>query len=467
MRQLALACMVLALGALIGHAADTTTRPAGARLPTQTMPAFTRPATHQIDVILARPTDTAITASVLAYRDVRVRLLYGTSPTALTNTTADTPLTASTPHNFLLTSLKPNTHYHYALHDADGRPLATGSFHTARPAGTSFTFTITADSHLDEHSSFDTYRKTLANITAAKPDFHIDLGDTFMNEKHPTRAAAHDQYLAQRYFLGSIAQSAPFFFVLGNHDGEYPRGQAETENSLAVWSNLTRKKFFPNPVPDNFFTGNTTRHPVAGDLQNYYAFGWGDAHILVLDPFWYSPRQRRTESNWSRTLGPTQYAWLKKTLESSDAKYTFVFIHHLVGGLDLQARGGAEAASLYEWGGKNADGTDGFKTHRPNLPMPIHDLLKKHGVQVVFHGHDHLYAKQEHDGIIYQEVPQPSDPRGTTRSAADYGYKSGTLAGSSGHMRVDVTPAQATITYVRSAGREAANEPLTYTVKPR
>lgn len=47
---------------------------------------------------------------------------------------------------------------------------------------------------------------------------------------------------------------------------------------------------------------------------------------------------------------------------------------------------------------------------RPGCDMPIHDLLLKCGVNVMFHGHDHFYAKQEKDGIIYQLVLQPRTP---------------------------------------------------------
>jgi hypothetical protein len=37
---------------------------------------------------------------------------------------------------------------------------------------------------LDENSSLDQYRNTLANVLFDKGDFHIDLGDTFMTEKY-------------------------------------------------------------------------------------------------------------------------------------------------------------------------------------------------------------------------------------------------------------------------------------------
>ncbi len=178
---------------------------------------------------------------------------------------------------------------------------------------------------------------------------------------------------------------------------------------------------------------------------------WGDALFLVLDPFWYTPRQRGADDNWNRTLGTTQYQWLQQTLEQSRAAFKFVFIHHLVGGASKEGRGGVEAAPFYEWGGRNADGTDGFREHRPGWPLPIHQLLVQHRVAAVFHGHDHLYVKQDLGGLVYQEVPQPGAPGWkNTRTAKEYGYLSGVLLGSSGHLRLRVAPVQTTVDYVRS-----------------
>ena len=78
---------------------------------------------------------------------------------------------------------------------------AVFSFHTARAPGRTFTFTVTADSPLDENTDPVVYQRTLANALADKPDFHIELGDTFMTEKHLNRDAAFKQYLAQRYYF--------------------------------------------------------------------------------------------------------------------------------------------------------------------------------------------------------------------------------------------------------------------------
>lgn len=73
---------------------------------------------------------------------------------------------------------------------------------------------------------------------------------------------------------------------------------------------------------------------------------------------------------------------------------------------------------------------------------------------VVFHGHDHLDAQQECDGIVYQLVPQSGHTRyDNTRSAEEYGYKSGVIAGASGLLRVKVEPEESLVEYVVPARR--------------
>jgi hypothetical protein len=253
--------------------------------------------------------------------------------------------------------------------------------------------------------------------------------------------------------MGRIAHSVPVFMVLGNHDGE--RGD---RIEMANWSLGMRHQFFPNPTDGN-------------DKHSYYAFEWGNALFVALDPFWNIAS--RSEGNWSMTLGAEQYRWLTATLEKSRSPFKFVFIHHLVGGLGRDARGGVTPAPYMEWGGRNLDGSDGFKEHRPGWSLPIHQLLVKNGVSAVFHGHDHLFAREELDGIIYQEVPQPGHPGGGTRSAEEYGY-TGVILGSSGHVRVTVDPQSAKVDYVRSIipGITKGNLPNasvehSYTIKPR
>ena len=418
-------------------------------------------------VLLGSPTASSIKANVLsATQSGTVYLACGTVPGAYPLQSAPMALVAGTPVELALTGLAANTQYYYRLFylPAGGSygPTAEHAFHTARPAGSTFTFTIQADSHMDENSSLDIYLRSLGNVAAGAPDFHIDLGDTFMCEKHtgplsavvqsaPDYATVVARYAYERGNFGTLSATAPVFLVNGNHEGESGWFLNGTASNLAIWTTQARQRYFVNPVPDAFYTGDSVDEPFVGKRGTWYAWTWGDALFVALDPFWNTPKHPGQDA-WNLTLGDRQYAWLQQTLTASTAKYKFVFIHNLVGGLDGQMRGGIEAAPFYEWGGKNADGTAGFATKRPTWTEPIHALLVRSGVTAVFHGHDHLYAKQDLDGIVYQEVPQPSavnNQSGATLAAA-YHYAAGTILSSSGHLRVTVAPDKVTAQYIRT-----------------
>lgn len=442
--------------------------------------------TRPFDLVLGRPTDVSITLRVMPFENGQGRVCYGVeknnpdaSDTSKRQTTVWTKFQKDVPLTIELTGLSPNTRYSYTWeYQADGAsksietPLYT--FHTQRATGSSYVFTVTSDSHLDENSSGDVYLRTLANVLADQSDFHLELGDTFMTGKYKQPQFSYGHYLSQRYYLGSACHSVPFYLVLGNHDGESPaRGDT-------IWATKTRKALFPNPSPNAFYSGNPDELGPLGTLDDYYAWQWGDALLIALDPYRYTlDRPRRGENNekgnWFWTLGEKQYRWLQKTLKESNAKYKFVFIHHLVGGADQNNRGGSEAAPFWEWGGKSADGKFDFGKYRPGWEKPIHQLLIDHGVQIVFHGHDHIFAKQDLDGIVYQEVPQPSHSRiGNTRTAAEYGYLSGEIQPSSGHLRIRVAPDQSRVDYVRSylpkdedARRRNGEVSYTYEVHPK
>lgn len=429
------------------------------------------------DIVLGRPARDSITLSVLSFKDGEGFVEYGTASGSYVSKTPLRTLKAGIPAEIALTELKPNTRYFYRWQQrAAGGTFSAdpeGTFHTARPAGSTFAFTIQADPHLDYGTDPEIYKASLTNALAAKTDFHIDLGDTFMTDKYTEFHQAAPQYLAQRYYLGLLAAGAPVFLVLGNHDGEMESRDGKGPDSMAVWSNTMRKRYFPNPLPDSFYTGNTQRDPSAGLLQDYYAFEWGDALFVALDPFWYSARQRGRGSddkvdNWGRTLGEAQYQWLKRTLETSKAKFKFIFLHHLVGGLSREGRGGSGAAPFFEWGGRDIDGRNTFAQHRPGWPAPIHELLMKNHVNAVFHGHDHIYAKQDLDGIVYQEIPQPGHPRPTTRTAEEYGYKSGVIMPGSGILKVTVSPGAAKVDYVKAGAGEPVGGSVahSYTLNP-
>jgi len=408
---------------------------------------------YLFNVWLCRPGAESVTVSVLAWDPMEACIEYGDG-----SKTDMMKFEPGVPKNIVLGGLEPDTSYPYRLNyrRPGGEVIqdTMRSFHTQRKSGSTFSFVVQADSHLDNNTDVGVYQQTLTNMLADKPDFMIDLGDTTMVDKFGRfYTRSESQYKAQRYYMGRIAHSVPIFMVLGNHDGE--RG---SDPEMSDWSIKQRHTYFPNPTDGN-------------DKHSYFAFEWGNALFIGLDPFWATTR--RGASGWDMTLGEIQYRWLTKTLTRSKAQMRFVFIHHLVGGLGRDVRGGVKAAAYMEWGGKNADGTDGFKENRPGWEMPLHQLFVKNGVNIVFHGHDHLFVKEELDGLIYQEVPQPGHPRGGTRSAEEYGYR-GFVFGSSGHLRVTVNESEAKVDYVRSMPDGVTNNDLhngavqfSYTVHPK
>ena len=464
----------------------------------QQMTAFhTEVPAHDLDVVLARPSDTAVTVSVCTAKPSEVSVEFGKASGGPTTRSPAVRTEGGRTALLELTGLQPGTEYRYRVlvkgpGDATARPDAEHRFRTRPASGTPFTFTIQADSHLDANMDPKVYERTLANALADGPDFHVDLGDTFMTDKRGREfERTAPQYDAQRWYFGQLCADAPLFMVLGNHDGE--KGTSGTaDEDIGPWSYRMRTERFPPPVPGTGgYTGRTDMQD--GRTADYFAFEWGDALVVVLDPFSFTTQRARggggggrkaegplppDDSSWNFTLGKAQYDWLADTLSKSRAKYKFVFTHHLVGGVGgTEARGGVESAPYFEWGGRNADGSEGFRDRRPGWAMPIHDLLVKNGVNAVFHGHDHLYVHSEKDGVTYQCVPQPGNALGGTRSAEEYGYASGTVFGSPGHVRVKVSPDKATVDFVRAslgegAGRRTDREAngtvvATYDLKPR
>ena len=74
--------------------------------------------------------------------------------------------------------------------------------------------------------------------------------------------------------------------------------------------------------------------------------------------------------------------------------------------------------------------------------------MAENGVTIFFQGHDHLFARQELDGVTYQEVPCPADPTYSTFN--EDAYISGVKQPNSGYLRVTVSPQNTTVDYVKS-----------------
>ena len=409
--------------------------------------------------LLGRPEDKSMTISILSDKKADVYWVLGTEPGQYRDSTGQFELSAGIPFVTAFSDLKPDTKYYYRtnyrLNEAGAawQPGPEHTFHTQRAAGSAFTFTVESDEHLyDKKGVRSIYKICLANQAADDPDFLFSMGDTFGDDHTPLTTTSADMdrlHRDYRQYLGAICPSVPFLFCLGNHEGEFNYYLKQTPpDNIAVYGTLWRKYYYPNPFPDGFFTGNTDVEPYGmGNPENYYAFTWGDALFVVLDVYRYQSETSAKPGKWDWTLGFTQYSWLRNTLEKSTSKYKFVFAHHTLG----QGRGGASTARFYEWGGYNADGvTWGFDENRPGWGKPIHRLFADNGVTIFFQGHDHLFAQEVLDGVIYQEVPMPSDSTYQIGMLANAdSYLSNTVGGT-GHLRVSVSPDDVKVDFVRA-----------------
>jgi hypothetical protein len=406
--------------------------------------------------ILGRPTDSAVTMSILFDQDVQVYWEIGTASATYTITTSTVVASANVPLEFDFLGLLPNTKYYYRtryrLLTSSGvfNAGAEHTFYTRKPRGTVFNFAVEADPHLDTNTNPASYTLSLQNMLSAKPDFMIDLGDNFMSEKEPivNKTTITDRTKLFRPYFGTLCHSAPLFITIGNHEGELGWRLNGTDSSMPVLAANIRKLYYPNPYPNNFYTGNSTAESYVGLRENYYSWEWGNALFVVIDPYWYTTVSNR--AGWGWTLGTIQYNWFKNTIQNSTAKFKFVFCHQLVGGNGNDARGGTEYVDYFEMGGKNADSTWGFATKRPGWAEPIHSLLVNNNASIYFHGHDHFYGKQQKDCIIYQEVPQPSSKNINSNLAASYGYLNGVFLPSRGHLNITVGNDSVKVDYVKT-----------------
>ena len=458
----------------------------------QGLPVVLAQATFVATELLGRPTNTSVTINALAQEDLEVYFEYGTQPSVFTNKTAIANFSGGSPIEIIVGDLQSNTQYFYRMvyrQQGTSNWIARDehSFQTQRTQGSIFTFTVTSDSHVNILlGNVATWQQTMTNIASDHPDFEIDCGDTFAMDTVTSASGAEQAYLYQRRFFDIVGNSAAIFLAVGNHEEQEAWHLDDTGNpatSLPVLGANAQKKFYPNPIPDSFYSGNTDPYSYLADnhlREDYYAWTWGDVLFVVIDPYWYTITKPfvgnigggensdiGSSNRWDWTLGLQQFQWLNRTLQDSPAKYKFIFGHHMTGGADnYGGRGGAVPANLVEWGGYNINGVNwGWDTNRPVSQWgskPVHQILVDTHVTAFFHGHDHQYAYGNRDGIVYQSIPAAGFSGNGFNSYSEGTYTLKALP-SPGHLRVTVSHSQVTVDYVTSAPGQSTNGQIAYT----
>jgi acid phosphatase type 7 len=163
-----------------------------------------------------------------------------------------------------------------------------------------------------------------------EPDLILHTGDVV----YP---AGEERHYDWRFFAPyrRIIGSVPVFPVLGNHDVRKANGAAFLEN-------------FHPPLDSPRST------------KRYYSFDWGDAHFVALDSeLYYDDKGSNPEE---------QKAFLEQDLAATRKRWRVAFLHR----------------SPY---GSSRHGGD------QKVKEELEPLFVRHGVDLVFGGHDHVYER--------------------------------------------------------------------------
>ena len=358
-------------------------------------------------------------------------ITYGTTPGIYTtNTTILENQSINTPINIHLTGLTENTRYYYQPYI---RRNATSedycafqderNFTTEKPSGSSFSFVHVTDTHLNavfyklpaSEEGQISYFNTASQIRSINPDFVIDTGDSTGMVGNggggvDNQEEAYTQWSRIRN-LYSYTLPIPFYFSLGNHEGESDLiGRDGYTQERMNWSTHARLKYFPQPDNSTYPYGgnNETRDKnAAGDyfqdygrpLEDYYAFDWGDATFVVLDTYRYTENLTEPLSPNFWSLGKEQFEWLNQTLATSTKKWKFVFGHHILGGGN-STKTPPQGDYNYGDGGGNYSQT-GNESYGQ---VAINPLMERYNAQFYIYGHVHFFAHDWANWSLYNRT---------------------------------------------------------------
>ena len=317
------------------------------------------------------------------------------------------------------------------------------------PAGKPFRFVVYGD--LANGSNASRYIATA--VARVSPDLVALAGDLVY------KLGLMREYLAQYFPVlnadssdpavgGSIMRSVLVVAAPGNHDqgmkevgdvGDF-RETSDLGAFYTLWSQPlngpTSREWTENIPP--FLGGADLMRPMldgAGERfprMSNFSFDFGDSHWLMLDANWYM--------DWSN---PALRAWVDQDLGGSDKRWKFVVLHQPPFTTDV----------------KHAD------EQRMRL---LAGIFEKHGVDVVFGGHNHTYERNH--PLRFKVTPRadgkPTDSRGRVEGTFEFDrqWNGKTVTKLNGVMYI-VTGGGGAKMYVDSSRRADRNNLPAWTAK--
>jgi len=251
-------------------------------------------------------------------------------------------------------------------------------------------------------------------INNENPDFALDIGDNHggfghtwedlgLPNQHLATPAQIDAItrmfrLFPRKALSAIMAHIPWYYALGNHEGECGWTTGTLEYAMK-W----RKKFIPLPGLMHGGSPDENYYPIVwGGLNNFFE-NRPEVLCAVMDSTRYSFYPRKPEE-W--TAGEEQSKWLADTLQK-DASFRFVFLHHFFGGWPTESDCMIEGGHDYAYGRGmaltrddyekmnhvlEANGGAHLRVDPDRIEQVYHtNTFKKTGVNASVYGHDHIF----------------------------------------------------------------------------
>ncbi|MBP2626948.1 MAG: metallophosphoesterase [Firmicutes bacterium] len=238
-------------------------------------------------------------------------------------------------HSVTLTGLKPGTTYIYRVGEEKGwsdlRTFTTASTHVSK-----FKFLVFGDS---QSNNYNVWRSTLHRAYQTNPEavFFTNIGDLV------DRGQDYAQWKAWFDAAQGVMDIIPVMPVTGNHESYTPEGRF----SMPIFFSAQLK--LPLNGPE-------------GLKGQVYSFDYGDVHFSMLDS------QEGEERRFVPAMLDKQEAWLENDLRATNKKWKIVCFHRP------------------PYNNKE-------KETNQNIRKAFVPVFDKYHVDVVFTGHDHVYAR--------------------------------------------------------------------------
>ena len=261
---------------------------------------------------------------------------YGTNTNAASLTRVDVA-PSGTNHVATISNLLSGTEYFYRVINRSNTNETASDWRTFRTfkSGGAVTFNVIGDSGWGSSQQL-----VIADRMRESPaDFLMHVGDLVY---YAITKMNVDLRLFSVY--RNEMRSRPWFLAIGNHES-----YVEPDVALQIFY-----------LPTNSVSGT----------EHFYSFDQGDVHITVA---------------WSDMAvgaryepGSPQHAWLDADLAASDKPWKFLFFHHT-------------------WRSSGIHRNDDYDLNTVldsvQLDQNLAGLARKHGVQIIFNGHDHGYER--------------------------------------------------------------------------